>query len=273
MDKTVTCPQNDPKCIADHQGGDEYCFRRTAGSVQTPVPEPTEGVGAAVIESPTLTILETPKSVVEVNDTITLPSQHGFKVGDDLTVSTYETGVAVSQNVTVTEVVSETVLKYVALTPERYLKRWNDSWLEGIDYKKSTKPVSGRRLFRNNRAGSGKVRRLPRVRGCGHALDMAKQPRHRNCKSCWTAFFRNQDEMAENIAKIIVEQGAYRVAETFGFKFLTRFHEYCKLVERVEALRKAYEEEQASVRESTIGVAEGAVQPFGDDAEVSIEVG
>lgn len=79
--------------------------------------------------------------------------------------------------------------------------------------------------------------------------------------------------MAENIAKIIVEQGAYRVAETFGFKFLTRFHEYCKLVERVEALRKAYEEEQASVRESTIGVAEGAVQPFGDDAEVSIEVG
>ena len=83
--------------------------------------------------------------------------------------------------------------------------------------------------------------------------------------------------MAENIAKIIVEQGQYRVAETFGRKFLKRFHEYCILVERVEALRKAYEEEQANVerisRELAIDGAEGSIQPFGGDAEVSIEVG
>ena len=59
--------------------------------------------------------------------------------------------------------------------------------------------------------------------------------------------------MAENIAKILVEQGAHRIAKTFGTKFLTRFHEYCKLVERMEALRKAYSEE------ANVGKASGGI--------------
>jgi hypothetical protein len=153
---------------------------------------------------------------------------------------------------------------------EKAWKRWTDSWLEGIDYKTQIKPRTGRRQFRNNRAGDGKVRNLPRVRGCGHKLDLKRQPRHRNCKVCWTAFFRNQDEMAENIAKILVEQGAHRIAETFGDKFLTRFHEYCNLVERMEALRKA----AAHTEEQNVGTELAVLNDeAGGDAEVSIEVG
>ncbi len=146
---------------------------------------------------------------------------------------------------------------------EKAWKRWTDSWLEGIDYKTEVKPRTGRRQFRNERAGNGMVRKLPRVRGCGHPLDLKQQPRHRNCKSCWTAFFRNQDEMSENIAKVIVEQGQDRISETFGKKFLTSFHEYCKLVERMESLRLAYAEEQKQLEEITrelaVDNAEGEV--------------
>jgi len=269
----IKCPFKDPNCIADHDGGDKYCISATTGLAETVIPEAPEGVGAAVISPGTLTTPETPKTAVEANDTITFARHHGFQVGDEVDLTT-ETS---KQRVQITALLGETQVTYTVMTPEKYMKRWTDSWLEGIDYKKSTKPMTGRRQFRNNRAGDGKVRKLPRVRGCGHALDLKKQPRHRNCKSCWTAFFRNQDAMAENIAKIIVEQGQYRVAETFGIKFLKRFHEYCILVERVEALRKAYEEEQNAIRELagelTIEHAEDSVQSVGSDAETSIEVG
>ena len=139
-------------------------------------------------------------------------------------------------------------------------------------HKTQIKPRTGRRLYRVSLVGDGKQRVLPKVRGCGHALDLKRQPRHRNCKACWTAFFRNQDEMAENIAKILVEQGAHRIAETFGTKFLTRFHEYCSLVERMEAFRKAYsEEENVGIELASIST-EDSVQSVGGDAEVSIEV-
>lgn len=271
MDKTFF-PRHcvNPDCIADPE--EQYCIFASKDPEYYPDPELAEGVGAAVIPGSTITLVETPKTPVEANDTITFPSAHGLLVGEKITIEAF----GKVEHGTITEIVSTTQVKYEAVNPEKYMKRWTDSWLEGIDYKKSTKPVTGRRQFRNNRAGDGKVRKLPRVRGCGHALDLKKQPRHRNCKSCWTAFFRNQDAMAENIAKIIVEQGQYRVAETFGRKFLKCFHEYCILVERVEALRKAYEE-QANVerisRELAIDGAEGSIQPFGGDAEVSIEVG
>jgi hypothetical protein len=168
---------------------------------------------------------------------------------------------------------------------EKAWKRWTDSWLEGIDYKTQVKPRTGRRSYRNNRAGDGKVRKLPRVRGCGHKLDLTKQPQHRNCKACWTSFFRNQPEMAENIAKVLVEnpmviegtRERHPAEFVFGRKFLRRFHEYCKLVEHIESLQRAFEEEKKQLeainRELAIDGAEGTIQPFGSDAETGIEVG
>lgn len=211
-----------------------YCIHENS-RYGLPLPEAVEGLGAAVIASGSHDPRETSETPVEPID----------------------------------------IEKVKKLTEaEKAWKRWTDSWLEGINYKTEVKPRTGRRLFRNNRAGDGKLRQLPRVRGCGHVLDLKRQPRHRNCKSCWTAFFRNQDEMSENIAKIIVEQGAHRVSETFGIKFLQRFHEYCKLVERMEALRIAYAEENKNVsNEFAIDSAAAAVQSVGGDAEASIEVG
>jgi len=223
-------------CIAEEG---EYCIRDNAG---WPIPDVPDALGAAVISPGTLTTPEETKTAIETNDTITLPANHGFKVGDDITITT-EGG---SQDVTVTAIIGTTQVK----------------------------PRTGRRLDRRPLlVGDGKQRILPRVRGCGHKLDLKRQPRHRNCKVCWTAFFRNQDEMAENIAKILVEQGAHRIAETFGDKFLTRFHEYCSLVERMEALRKAFAEDQNAGIEFASVSTQDSVQSVGGDAEVSIEVG
>jgi len=277
----IKCPFKDPNCIADHDGGDNYCISATTGLAETVIPEAPEGVGAAVIPGPTLTIHETPKTAIETNDTITLPERHGFQVGDDLTITT-EGG---SQNVTVTSILGTTQIKYKVMTPGKYMKRWTDSWLEGIDYKTSRKTKTGRRLYRRILSGDAKQRKLPIVRGCGHSLDLTKQPVHRNCKACWTAFFRNQPEMSENIAKILVEnpmviegtRERHPAEFVFGKKFLQRFHEYCKLVEHIESLQRAFAEEnkqlEAINRELAIDGAEGSIQPFGNDAEVSIEVG
>ncbi len=113
--------------------------------------------------------------------------------------------------------------------------------VEGNEY--TYEPVSKPKLKKAYRTPqASKV--LPIVAGCGHTLDLARQPRHRNCKPCWTAFFRNQDGLAENLAKIVVKQGTETLVHRFGKKFLTRFNEYVSLVQRVEALQQAYREQE-----------------------------
>jgi hypothetical protein len=86
-------------------------------------------------------------------------------------------------------------------------------------------------------------RQLPKVRGCGHSIDLARQPRHRNCESCWTAFFHNQPEMSENLAKNIQDQGVEPIVHVHGEKFLKRFVKYAILLAQVENLKKAYRED------------------------------
>jgi hypothetical protein len=88
-----------------------------------------------------------------------------------------------------------------------------------------------------------KPRQLPKVRGCGHRIDLARQPRHRNCESCWTAFFHNQPGMSENLAKNIHDQGVEPIVHVHGEKFLKRFVKYAILLAQVENLKKDYRED------------------------------
>jgi hypothetical protein len=119
------------------------------------------------------------------------------------------------------------------------------------------------------------TRRLPTVRGCGHKIDISKQPKHRNCQACWTAFFRNQPALAENIAKNFADQGPFPIMWTHGRKFLVRFMEYATLLAKVEALKQAsYTEEQRNgalaVEPDTIGTD---IPTDSGPSEACIEVG
>jgi hypothetical protein len=100
---------------------------------------------------------------------------------------------------------------------------------------------------RQSRAVNPNVRQLPTVRGCGHKIDISKQPKHRNCQACWTGFFRNQPALAENIAKNFADQGPFPIMWTHGRKFLTKFMEYATLLAKVEALKEAYARETRDV--------------------------
>jgi hypothetical protein len=39
----------------------------------------------------------------------------------------------------------------------------------------------------------------PRVKACMHRLDLSRQPRHRNCETCWFAFFQNHGEVVQQL--------------------------------------------------------------------------
>lgn len=218
--------------------GDEYEFQNSEGN---PVPDVPEGVGTVTIHGPTIALTHNP----------------GLTIGDVLELTQAEHGIEGTfriDNITANVEVEPT-------TPEGFWKRWRREWLKDITLDVVT--ITGRRLWSKTHGAlvrEGK-HKLPFVRGCGHKLDLYRQPRHRNCSACWTSFFRNQEEMSEGIAKALAEHGPKAVIQVHGKKFLTEFQQYAILVSRVEALRKALEE-QDNVRES-----------IASDAEASIEVG
>jgi hypothetical protein len=262
--RTVKCPVNDPLCIANHLESD-YCFHESTGA---PVPEATEGVGVAVISpgtSETSETLETPEEPVEgesVKITLRpekaqnflLPKEYALEVGTDL----HKDGAAIT-GTAVADVTEGGYADYVHhthayLTPEVYAKRWTKNW---INFDLDLTPVAartGRRVDRRDKLVKrfDKPVRYPFARGCGHQFVELQQPRHRNCETCWNAFFWNQNEMTENIARNVQEQGPEIVQAIHGKKFLTHFLRFAILLARYEQFK------QTAGTECAAQAAEGA---------------
>jgi len=71
--------------------------------------------------------------------------------------------------------------------------------------------------------------KLPRVlgaAGCGHRLDLSRQPRHRNCESCWFAWFQNHGEIIQQCDEMFTNGNTVMIVELQGVKFLHRWRQF-----------------------------------------------
>jgi hypothetical protein len=134
-----------------------------------------------------------------------------------------------------------------------------------ITWKELTKIKTGRRESRVEylvKTFKEPVRH-PRIRGCGHKFEPLRQPKHSNCESCWNAFFWNQNEFTENLAKNLTEQGPEIIQFNYGKKFLTAFLKFARLLAAYEmAKTRAATDEAESIRLQAEG--ESSVQPNTD---------
>lgn len=70
----------------------------------------------------------------------------------------------------------------------------------------------------------------PVIRGCGHKHIAGQQPRHRNCKSCWVALFRNDNRLTEVLDEAVKNIGVEGVIQIQGVKFVKQYNAYLELL-------------------------------------------
>ena len=66
----------------------------------------------------------------------------------------------------------------------------------------------------------------PRVIACQHRLDLGRQPRHRNCESCWYAFFANHKEVVDQLHEMHTNEQDEAIVALQGKKFLHRWRQF-----------------------------------------------
>jgi hypothetical protein len=66
----------------------------------------------------------------------------------------------------------------------------------------------------------------PRVTICGHRLDMTRQPRHRNCESCYFAWFNAHGEICQQLDEMFQNGAIETIVELQGYKFLHRWLQF-----------------------------------------------
>ena len=98
------------------------------------------------------------------------------------------------------------------------------------------------------RAQIGKIRKQhitvqhSRVVGCGHRLDLKRQPRHNNCENCWWAWFQNNGEMVKTADEAFQSGHPEIIVMLQGNKFYKNFLKFMATVARLEAQMKPQEE-------------------------------
>lgn len=70
----------------------------------------------------------------------------------------------------------------------------------------------------------------PRVIGCKHRLDLSRQPRHRNCQTCWFAWFNNHGEVVQQLDEMHTAGGDTLIVQLQGKKFLHRWRQFMATV-------------------------------------------
>jgi hypothetical protein len=66
----------------------------------------------------------------------------------------------------------------------------------------------------------------PKVVVCQHRLDLNKQPVHRNCQSCWFAWFQNHGEIVQQLDEMFVADGEQLIIQLQGKKFYHRWRQF-----------------------------------------------
>ena len=66
----------------------------------------------------------------------------------------------------------------------------------------------------------------PRVTQCGHRLDLGRQPRHRNCESCWFAWFNTNGKVSQQCDEMFQSDDGVLIEHLQGTKFLKRWLQF-----------------------------------------------
>lgn len=82
----------------------------------------------------------------------------------------------------------------------------------------------------------------PRAMPCGHRLDMGRQPTHRNCQSCWLAFFQNHGEIVQQCDEMFQADGGQLLIQLQGIKFVRRFLNFMSTIAAWEKAAKEAQE-------------------------------
>lgn len=70
----------------------------------------------------------------------------------------------------------------------------------------------------------------PKVKACGHRLDMGRQPTHRNCESCWFAWFNEHGQIVQQLDEMLQTHGEELIVKLQGKKFLHRWLQFMSTV-------------------------------------------
>jgi hypothetical protein len=61
-------------------------------------------------------------------------------------------------------------------------------------------------------------------------LDLSRQPKHRNCESCWFAWFQNHGEIVQQLDEMHMADGDALIIQLQGEKFYHRWRQFMATV-------------------------------------------
>jgi len=70
----------------------------------------------------------------------------------------------------------------------------------------------------------------PRVIACQHELNLNAQPTHRNCESCWFAWFQNHGEIVQQLDEMHTSGNDAAIIQLQGKKFYRRWRQFMSTI-------------------------------------------
>jgi hypothetical protein len=79
--------------------------------------------------------------------------------------------------------------------------------------------------------------RLPKVRGCGHKLDLSRDPRT-GCSSCWFSYLRENGQIVQTADECFVKEGRETLERIRGKRFVKFFIKFMATIARFQQEEK-----------------------------------
>jgi predicted nucleic acid-binding Zn-ribbon protein len=112
------------------------------------------------------------------------------------------------------------------------------------------------------------------VQPCGHKFVPGAEPRHRNCESCWFAYFQVHGEITKAADEVFQEHGEAGLRQLATPKFVKYFLVFMGALAQWKALNEAAQaEEEAGASKEQEDVEESASGTGSDGGDESILAG
>lgn len=82
----------------------------------------------------------------------------------------------------------------------------------------------------------------PVVSACGHKFDPSRQPRHRNCQSCWFTWLNEHGELVQTAEECYVNEGPEVLTQLQGKVFTHNLLKFLSTVANLKANAKGKNE-------------------------------
>ncbi len=89
----------------------------------------------------------------------------------------------------------------------------------------------------------------PRVVACQHRLNLSKQPRQRNCESCWFAWLQNHGELVQQLDEMHTSGNDFLIVQLQGKKFFKRWTQFMSTIAQWQKDQAAQEISDREINE------------------------